>query len=62
MRILLSSGDGYKLMSANSTDQLSVNRTKEVLRDKDLMMQIRKGKSRDAKSSDFEEVAKELGI
>jgi len=40
----------------------SMNKTIEVLSDKDLMTQIRKGKRKDIKSRDFEEVAKELGI
>jgi PHD/YefM family antitoxin component YafN of YafNO toxin-antitoxin module len=40
----------------------SLNRTIEVLSDKDLMTQIKKGKGKNAKSRDFEDVAKELGI
>ncbi|MCX6682624.1 MAG: hypothetical protein NTY71_06530 [Methanoregula sp.] len=40
----------------------SMNKTIEVLSDKNLMTQIRKGKQKDVKSRDFEEVAKELGI
>ena len=40
----------------------SMNRTIEVLADKDLMAQIKKGKAKNATSRDFEEVAKELGI
>lgn len=40
----------------------SLNRTIEVLSDRDLMTQIKKGKGKNAKSQDFEEVAKELGI
>jgi hypothetical protein len=34
----------------------------EILADKDLMAQIRKGKRKDVKSRDFEEFAEELGI
>ena len=40
----------------------SMNRTIEVLTDKDLMAQIKKGKTKNVKSRDFEEVAQELGI
>jgi PHD/YefM family antitoxin component YafN of YafNO toxin-antitoxin module len=40
----------------------SMKSTIEVLIDKDLMTQIRKGKSKSTKSRDFEEVAKELDI
>jgi PHD/YefM family antitoxin component YafN of YafNO toxin-antitoxin module len=40
----------------------SMNRTIEVLADKDLMAQIKKSKAKNVKSRDFEEVAKELGI
>ena len=47
-------------ISKNECD--SMNKTIEVLSDEDLMTQIRKGKQKDVKSRDFEEVAKELGI
>jgi len=40
----------------------SMNRTIEVLSDKDLMTQLKKSKAKNVKSRDFEEVAKELGI
>ena len=40
----------------------SMSKTIEVLSDKDLMTQIKKGKRKDTKSRDFEEVAKDLGI
>jgi len=40
----------------------SMNRTIEVLADRNLMTQIKKGKATNVKSRDFEEVAKELGI
>jgi PHD/YefM family antitoxin component YafN of YafNO toxin-antitoxin module len=40
----------------------SMNRTIEVLADRDVMAQIKKGKAKNAKSRDFEDVAKELGI
>jgi len=40
----------------------SMNKTIEILSDKDLMTQIKKGKQKNVKSRDFEEVAKELGI
>jgi hypothetical protein len=40
----------------------SMNRTIEVLADKDLMTQIKRSKAKNVKSRDFEEVAKELGI
>jgi len=40
----------------------SMNRTIEVLTDKDLMVQIKKSKAKNVKSRDFEEGAKELGI
>jgi len=39
-----------------------MNRTIEVLADKDLMAQIKQSKTKNIKSRDFEEVAKELGI
>lgn len=40
----------------------SMNKTIEILSDKDLMTQIKMGKQKSVKSRDFEEVAKELGI
>ena len=40
----------------------SMNKTIEILSDKDLMAQIKKGKQKNVKSRDFDEVAKELGI
>ena len=40
----------------------SMNETTKVLSDKELMAQIKKGRRKDVKSRDFEEVAKELGI
>jgi len=40
----------------------SMNKTIEILSDKDLMAQIQKGRQNNVKSRDFEEVAKELGI
>ena len=40
----------------------SMNRTIEVLSDKDLMAQLKKSKAKNVKSRDFEEVAKELRI
>ena len=40
----------------------SMNQTIEILSDKDLMAQIKKGKQMNVKSRDFEEVAKELGL
>jgi len=40
----------------------SMNRTIEILSDRDLMTQIKKGKRKHAKSRDFEELAKELQI
>jgi PHD/YefM family antitoxin component YafN of YafNO toxin-antitoxin module len=40
----------------------SMNKTIEILSDKDVMDQIKKGKQKNVKSRDFEEVAKELGI
>jgi hypothetical protein len=40
----------------------SMNRTIEVLADKDLMAQIKRSKAKNIKSRDFEEVARELGI
>lgn len=40
----------------------SMNRTIEVLSDKNLMAQLKKSKAKNVKSRDFEEVAKELGI
>jgi PHD/YefM family antitoxin component YafN of YafNO toxin-antitoxin module len=40
----------------------SMNRTIEALADRDVMTQIKKGKAKNAKSRDFEEVAKDLGI
>jgi hypothetical protein len=39
-----------------------MNRTIEVLADKNLMAQIKKGKAKNVKSRDFEELAKELKI
>jgi hypothetical protein len=46
------SGDEHEFM----------NRTSEILSDKDLMAQIKKGKRKNVKSRNFDEVAKELGI
>jgi PHD/YefM family antitoxin component YafN of YafNO toxin-antitoxin module len=40
----------------------SMNRTIEVLADRNLMAQIKQGKSKNVKSRDFEEVTQELGI
>lgn len=40
----------------------SMNQTIEILSDKDLMTQIRKGRQKDVKSRDLEEVTKELGL
>jgi PHD/YefM family antitoxin component YafN of YafNO toxin-antitoxin module len=40
----------------------SMNRTIDVLSDKDLMAQIKRSKAKNVKSRDFEEVTKELGI
>jgi PHD/YefM family antitoxin component YafN of YafNO toxin-antitoxin module len=40
----------------------SMKRTIEVLSDKELMGQIREGKSKDTTSRDFETLAEELGI
>jgi PHD/YefM family antitoxin component YafN of YafNO toxin-antitoxin module len=40
----------------------SMNRTIEVLADRDVMAQIKKGKAKNVKSRDFEDVAKDLGI
>jgi len=40
----------------------SMNKTIEILSDKDIMSQIRTGKRKNVKSRDFEEVAQELGI
>jgi hypothetical protein len=40
----------------------SLNRTIAVLSDENLMGQIRKGRQKNARSRDFEEVAKELKI
>jgi hypothetical protein len=40
----------------------SMNRTIEVLSNKDLMSQIKKGRQSNVKSRDFEDVAKDLGI
>ena len=40
----------------------STNKPIDVLSDRDLMAQIKKGKVKNTKSRDFEEVAKELGI
>ena len=40
----------------------SMNRTIEVLSDKDLMAQLKKSKAKNVKSRDFEEVAKEWGF
>jgi len=40
----------------------SMNQTIEILSDKDLMTQINKGRQKNVKSRDFDEVAKELGL
>ena len=40
----------------------SMKRTIDVLTDKDLMAQIKRGQQTNVKSRDFNEVAKELGI
>jgi len=40
----------------------AMNRTNAVLSDENIMAQIRKGKQKDVRSRNFEEVAKELGI
>ena len=43
-------------------DYKSQHETMEIVSDKDLMTQIQKGKSKNVKSRDFEEVAKDLGF
>ncbi|MCK9580923.1 MAG: hypothetical protein M0Q92_10820 [Methanoregula sp.] len=40
----------------------SMNRTIDVLSEKELMAQLKKSKAMNVKSRDFEDVAKELGI
>ena len=40
----------------------SMKRTIDVLNDKDLIGQIKRGQQKNVKSRDFNEVAKELGI
>ncbi len=40
----------------------SMKRTIEVLSDKDLMAQIKRGQQKSVKSRDFSEIVKELGI
>ena len=46
-----------------STDEYeSMQRTIEVLSDKDLMEQIKEGKKKTAKTRDFEELSRELEI
>lgn len=40
----------------------SMNRTIDVLSEKELMAQLKKSKDKNVKSRDFEDVAKELGI
>jgi len=40
----------------------SLNRTIEILSDKELMGQLRSSKAKNTRSRDFEEVAQELGI
>ncbi|MFA5238003.1 MAG: hypothetical protein WC362_09140 [Methanoregula sp.] len=40
----------------------SMNRTIEVLADRNLVAQIKKSKAKHVKSRDFEELAQELGI
>ena len=40
----------------------SMKRTIDVLTDKDLMAQIKRGQQKNVKSRDFNEVAQELGI
>lgn len=40
----------------------SMNRTIDVLSEKELMAQLKKSNVRNVKSRDFEDVAKELGI
>lgn len=49
-------------VTISSDEYESMNKTIEILSDKDLMAQIKKGKQKNVKSRDFEEVAKELGI
>lgn len=40
----------------------SMNQTIDILSDKDLMAQIKKGRQKNVKSRDFEDVAKELEL
>jgi hypothetical protein len=40
----------------------SMSKTIEVLSDKDLMLQIKKGRIKGVQSRNFEDIAKELGI
>ncbi|MFA7304438.1 MAG: hypothetical protein WC015_08035 [Methanoregula sp.] len=49
-------------MTISKDEYDSMNRTIEVLADQEIMAQIKKGKAKNVKSRDFEDVAKELGI
>jgi len=49
-------------MTIPKDDFDTLNRTSEVLSEKDLMAQLKASNRDDVKSRDFEEVAKELGI
>lgn len=53
---------GAKWITISTDEYESMKRTIEVLSDKELMVQIREGKSKNTTSRDFETLAEELGI
>jgi hypothetical protein len=61
-KVLVHGKHATEWVTISKDEYESLNRTIEVLTDNDLMTQIRKGKRKNIKSRDFEEVAKELGI
>jgi PHD/YefM family antitoxin component YafN of YafNO toxin-antitoxin module len=61
-KVLVHGKHATEWVTISKDEYESLNKTIAVLTDKDLMTQIRKGKSKNIKSRDFEDVAKELGI
>jgi len=60
-KLLVHSRHETEWVTISKDEYDSMNRTIEVLADRDVMAQINKGKAKNVKSRDFDDVAKELG-
>lgn len=61
-KVLVPSKHETEWVTISKDEYDSMNRTIDVLSDKELMAQLKKSKAKNVKSRDFEEVAKELGL